>query len=264
MMDNLFAKIGAIDVTSKALPENDQQALDGLTESFNDQVADLLDAKTTLETLETESEWLRTQRGNLLTKLEEDKAKARKEHVAAIVSYFNREHDLGLNIPYDFDQDLEPTPEGITKQVSDWVLSCLGGKTFMDVATDKLREEFQRTAWGVKRNRRHVTLQSFVYIEDDYSGGKRIGYHSSDKFLTLAKALTRFQYESTNPPYGLLRTVQDLAGYWNKPPFGEAIPTHLKRCPEFVIFKNGNVKVTFTDEESARAFTTFYDLKLTD
>ena len=264
-MVNLFAKIDAIDVTRKDLPENDQQALDGLSESFNDQVADLLNAKSTLKTLETDSEWLRNQRGNLLTKLEEDKAKARKEHVAAIVNHFNREHDLGLNIPYDFDQELEPTPDdGITRQVSDWVLEQLGGKSMMDVATDKLREEFQRIGWGVKRSRRHVTLQSFVYIEDDYSGGKRIGYHSTERFLTLAKALTRFQYESTNPPYGLLRTVQDLGGYWNKPPFGDAIQTHLKRCPEFVIFKNGNVRVTFTDEESARAFVTFYDLKLTD
>lgn len=266
MMDSLFAKIDAIAVTATALPEDDQAAVDRLTDQLRERLADLDAAKATLEHLHTDSAWLKEKTQDLLNDLTKTRTEARQAHLERVIDYFNHAHDLGLRVPYQWGEQTEHLEDGqLTPHVVDWVLEQLGGKSFLDIATDKLKAAFQQSAWRVKRSRRHVTLQGFVHVEDSYSGGKkRLSHYAGEKLTVLAKALGRFERDTTNAPAGLAQRFHELCGYWGEPPFGEPIPTFLLKCSEVVVFKNGNVRLAFAGDAEAAAFTTFYELKISD
>jgi len=266
MMDSLFAKIDAIQLDPTTLPEEDQAAVDRLTDQLRERLADLDAAKATLENLQTDSAWLDRKRQSVLKELAEDRDKARNEHIANIIGHFNSSHDLGLQRPHGWNDEIkELRDDQLTPFVTDWVLEQLGGKSFLDIATDKLKAAFQQAAWRVKRSRRHVTLQGFVHVEDSYSGGKkRLSHYAGEKLTVLAKALGRFERDTTNAPAGLAQRFRELCDYWGEPPFGEPIPTFLLKCSEVVVFKNGNVRLAFAGDAEAAAFTTFYELKISD
>lgn len=265
MMDSLFAKLDAISVTATSLPDADKTAIDHLHQAYKATLTDLDTAKRDIENHQTNSAWLTKKNERLLKELAEEREQARNEHVGDVISYFNGRHDLGLQRPHQWnDQIKELRDDQLTTFVTDWVLEQLGGKSFLDIATEKLVEEFQRMSWNVKRSRRNVTLQGFVYVEDDFSGHKRLSYQYGDKLKLLAKAIGRFERDNTDAPMGLLQNLQELMGYRKDHLFGEAIETYFQKCQQVIVFKNGNVRLTFADDATAAAFTTFYRHKLVD
>lgn len=266
MMESLFDRIDAITVAGTTLPETDQKAIDRLEDLYQNQLADLANARVTLEGLSTNSHWLEEKRGQLIEELQKAHEGARNAQLHDVINYFNSTHDLGLTIPYKWDEQTDKIADDkLTSFATDWVMEQLGGKSFLDIATEKLKEEFSRMTWKVKRNRRHVTLPGYVYVEDGFQGDKHLSYQSRDKLMLLAKALGRFESSSTDTPWFLQKVFADICGWSsNATPFGDTIHTHLLKTPELVIFKNGNIRLTFGNEAEANAFTTFYDLKLTD
>lgn len=265
MMDSLFAKLDAISVTATNLPSADQTTIDHLHQAYKATLTDLDTAKRDIENHQTDSAWLTKKNERLLKELAEDRDKARNEHIANIIGHFNSSHDLGLQRPHEWnDETKELRDDQLTTFVTDWVLEQLGGKSFLDIATEKLVDEFQRMTWNVKRSRRNVTLQGFVYVEDDFSGHKRLSYRYGDKLKLLAKAIGRFERDNTDAPMGLLQSLQTLTAYDADDLFGQAIETYFQKCQQVTVFKNGNVRLTFADDATAAAFTTFYRLKLVD
>lgn len=265
MMDSLFAKLDAISVTATNLPDADQTAINNLHQRLKDKLTDLDTARRDFENLQTDSAWLTAKRESALKELAEAREQARQEHLTYIIGHFNGHHDLGLQRPYQWNEEIkELDDDQLTPFVTDWVLEQLGGKSFLDIATEKLVSEFQRMTWNVKRSRRNVTLQGFVYLEDRFGGGKRLSYQYSDRLTLLAKAIGRIERDNTDAPTGLMQNLQALTGYDADDLFGRAIETYFQKCQQVTVFKNGNVRLTFADDATAAAFTTFYGLKLVD
>ncbi len=266
MMDNLFDKIDAISVTATSLPADDQHAVDNLDFYFTEELQNLDAAKSSLENLQTDSDWLKEKAEDLLKELVEARQKAREAHVRDIVAHFNKSHDLGLELPYRWEEQIQDRADDqLTAFATDWVSEQLGGKSFLEIATDKLASEFRGGAWNVKRSRRHVTLGNYVYLRDDFGGKKRLDFRADEKLYVLAKALGRFERDSTTAPGFLKNKIYEMSTGWGEePPFGEAIRTGLTKCTDITLFKNGNLRLAFTTEAEASAFTTFYGLKLVD
>lgn len=265
MMESLFSKIDAISVTETSLPADDQHAMDNLDFYLKDELENLDTAKADIENLNTQSAWLKEKSEDLLRTLITDREKVRQEHLQAVIEHFNNAHDLGLNTPYQWQNETTGIPDNeLIKFATNWVQDQLGGKNFLEIATEKLAAEFRQRSWNVKRSRRHVTLGSFVHLTDKYGGGKRFDFRADDNLLLLAKALGRFERDNTSAPRILRDTIYEMCRGYDDPPFGETISTGLTKCSEMVIYKNGNLRLTFAAETEASAFTTFYNLKLTD
>lgn len=266
MMESLFDRIDAISVTSSTLPETDQKAIDRLDALYQNQLADLANARTTLEGLSASSNWLEEKRVQLLEEIKRARANARNEQLQDVICYFNSTHDLGLTIPSKWNEQTDKVADDqLTSFVTGWVISQLGGKSFLNIATEKLAEEFSRMAWRVRRNRRYVTLPGYVYVEDGFRGDKRLSYQSRDKLMLLAKALGRFEASNTDAPWFLQKVFVDICGWSDDAtPFGDTIHTHLLKTKEVVIYKNGNIRLAFNNEAEANAFTGFYNLQLAD
>ncbi len=159
-MSDLLNKLDTINVTPTPLPESDHEALAGHHAYFLDTIADLHAAKRDLETLTTSSAWLRRNCHTLLEDLAEAERDTRQKHVDGIIAHFNREH--GLNPPHPYELHLDNVPnQALTQRVSDWVLAQLGGRSFLDTATEELRDTFTRRAYHPKRNGRFLAFFGF-------------------------------------------------------------------------------------------------------
>lgn len=264
MLNDLTAKIDAIPLATTSIPQEDQDALQGLDADLQHELAKLADARQAIHALDANNAWLSKKRQALLEELTKDVRLARHGHVNAVLNHFNGRHGLRLDPPRGWQDQIDPLPStDITQHVIKWMQAELGSKDFLQLATEKLTSEFHKTIRRVKRSRRILTFERLVHVKD-YGGVKELHYTADDVLRVLARALGRFERDSTQAPANLARRIFDLTGSHDRVPFGQPVLTLLERSTQLAIYQNGNVKVTFKTEADANAFTTFYDLKLTD
>lgn len=263
MLNDLTAKIDAIPLTTTAIPDEDQAALQALDADLQQQLAELAEARQAISALDANNAWVNTKRQALLDEISKDVRLARHAHVNAVINHFNSRHGLRLDPPLGWQDEIDPLPsEGITQQVTKWVQAELGSKDFLELATEKLTSEFHKTIGRVKRSRRILTFERLVHVKD-YDGVKELHYTTDEVLYVLARALGRFERSSAQAPSGLAHRITEATWRHDAVPFGQPILTLLERSTQLVIYQNGNVKVTFKTEADAAAFATYYRLQLT-
>lgn len=263
MLDDLTAKIDAIPLAATSIPQEDQGALDELDADLQRELAELRAARKAIQALDASNPWLDTRRQALLVELEKDIRLARHAHVHAVINHFNSRHGLRLDPPPGWHAQIDPLPSTeLTQHVTKWVQAELSGQDFLQRATEKLISEFRQAARRVKRSRKTITLERYVHVKE-YDGVKELHHSANDALHVLARALGRFERDTTQAPAGLARRIYDITSQYDGVPFGQPVLTLLERSTQLVIYQNGNVKVTFKTEADAAAFATYYRLQLT-
>lgn len=262
MLNDLTAKIDAIPLTTTTIPDEDQAALQALDADLQQQLAELAEARQAISALDANNAWVNTKRQALLDEISKDVRLARHAHVNAVINHFNARHGLRLDPPHGWQAQVDPLPSTeLTQHVTTWVQAELGGQDFLQRATEKLISEFRQAARRVKRSRKTITLERYVHIKE-YDGVKELHHTANEALYVLARALGRFERDTTQAPAGLARRIYDITSQYDGVPFGQPVLTLLERSTQLVIYQNGNVKVTFKTEADAAAFVTFYSLKL--
>lgn len=267
-MEALFTKLDAIPLPNTQLNDEDQEAIDVLHNNFMNELEDIAGITEQLSKYTQPSDWMARKIEEFISDLNRAIPDLRTTHQWEIINHFNSKYTLGLD-PYPTrrahaHEPLNPSNEDLTDTVINYVIDSLAGRTFSQLALDNLTREFTQHLHNTKRSRKQITLPHFVNTRDNYRGGVQLDWGASNKLHTLGRAITAF---ATHGKATNNRTHFDVRAWEHNstPPFGEPEATGTSdRHPTITIYKNGNVRLTFTSEELAAEFVTFHNINLRD
>lgn len=197
----------------------------------------------------------------------EDIAKARNK-ILALNQYFIKQVEKYFNAKYNltvsFDKEVKDDKLSYKSFVEQVFAQC-DGLSLEERGVNNLKKEFADYApREVNLKNDKVQLNSFVWIEERYTGGVRVSYSDRGKMLSLASAFTYFEtgvydkpanmFANNIPGADISRDNVEIGTDYEFPLQDKVVSIRF--------FKNRRLDIKFIDRDTAREFCECFNLQI--
>lgn len=189
------------------------------------------------------------------------KIAAHRTLINAIVSYFNSEYNLNIEIPGDYfiDKDTRELKQKVNyRPLVKTILDKCGGVDLLDVGIERMKEAFRKSVTyqnRIKLSKGKLTLSDFFYFQESWSSIMKWEYRS-DKLSIVTEALSYFEFnELGNRCPELAQLVNTEVNFRNPYKLFS-----LSKVESMKVFKNGRADFKFRDAETAQEFYNLFEL----